>query len=128
MTQRQKDTGKTQGTKANDISYNEQAGGLKVVGPIVGCLHRLLEGMSDSSFPAPFRNGGVVAFYNPTAATEWITVSTSTAAPVAPSSLTGIALKPNDYTILAMPDGATKVSASNAAIIAYLVKDDSKIG
>ncbi len=132
MKQRNKDTDKVRGThKAADMSYNEQSGGSKVVGPILGLLTRLSTfSVSPAPLPAPFVNGGVIAFYNPTAATAWLSISKTAIAPPAPGAAepSSIALKPNDYTILAMPDGATQVACDVATVVIYFVEDDSYIG
>ena len=113
--------------KAMDVSYNEQAGGLKVVGPVVGKLKRLFAGSSD--LLEPYKPGGVVAFYNPTGATAWLTIGEAGAAPAAPGAAQAdsIALKPNDYTILAMPKDASAVNCDVNTVVAYLVEDDSVI-
>jgi hypothetical protein len=86
--------------------------------------------VSPFGFPAPFVNGGVIAFYNPTGATAWLSISKSASPPPAPSAAepSSIALKPNDYTILAMPDGATRIACDVATVIVYLMEDDSNIG
>ncbi len=128
--ERQKEGSNAKGpNKALDNSYNEQSGGLKVVGPIVGQLTRLFVLDAVKSLAAPFKNGGVLAIYNPTANTAWLTVSTTAADPAAPSAseASSIALKPNDYTHLAMPENATKVRCDTATAVCYLVEDDSFI-
>jgi len=130
MGTRQKDTEKTYGQhKATDIAFNEQSGGLKVVGPILGRLIRLTTATGAAQdLPEPARSGAVIAFYNPTAAALWLTISTTAADPEVPAvgEANSIALKPNDYTILAMPEGTTKIRATSGAIV-YLVEDSSTI-
>lgn len=129
---RNKVTDKVRGThKAADISYNEQAGGMKQVGPILGLLTRLgTFSISPAPLAPPFVNGGVIAFYNPTANTAWLSTSITAAPPPVPSAIesSSIALKPNDYTVLALPDGATQVACDVATVVMYFMEDDSLIG
>ena len=130
MSERSKDSANTRGMhKAQDNAYNEQAGGFKQVGPIVGLLTRLYQISAIKTLEAPCRRGCVIAFYNPTSTTAWLTISETATDPAAPAigEATSIALKPNDYTILAMPEDATKIRCSETTAIAYLVVDDSTI-
>jgi len=130
MSERSKDSDKTRGMhKAQDNAYNEQAGGFKQVGPIIGLLKRLYQFDAIKTLVEPCRRGAIIAIYNPTALTAWLTISETVADPAAPAigEVTSIALKPNDYTILAMPEAATKIRCSEATAIAYLVMDDSTI-
>lgn len=130
MTSRNTESRDTRGmNKAMDVAYNEQAGGLKVVGPILGLIKRmfLLDIIRDVD--APMKPGAVMAFYNPTAITAWLTISETAIDPAAPASAepSSIALKPNDYTILALPQKATKLRSSDLTVVAYLMLDDSMI-
>ena len=125
--ERQKPTEKVKGMhKAADLAFNEQAGAFKFLGGIMGDLLRMFVfDVAAKDLPEPFKNGGLVAFYNDGAVTAWLTTGDNTAAAPAASSANGIALKPNDYTILAMPDGTTNVNCNVSTVVAYLVQDDT---
>jgi len=126
--QRQKPSDKVAGShKATDMSYNEQSGGLKVVGPILGVLKRLFAISGTQALVEPCQSGAILAIYNPTATTAWLTVSETAAAPAVPAigEASSIALRPNDYTVLAMTPATTQIRCSEATAVCYLVVDDS---
>ena len=129
MTERQKNSSKVRGLhKASDIAYNEQAGGMKQVGPIVGLLKRLFAtGVAvDNSLPPGVKSGALIAFYNYSATTVWLILHEGAGPTGTPSATeaTSIALKPNDYTTLALGE-KTSIIKTSADVIAYLVEDDS---
>jgi hypothetical protein len=103
-------------------SYNMKSGGLKVVGPIAGHLLRI--GLA--SVAKQFDDAGmVVAIYNDSAVTLWAITGDNLAAVAGPAdATTGIALKPYDYTYLALGEHkAYKASGGYA----YLLDDDTYI-
>lgn len=120
---RQKPTDKIRGIAAiSDIAYNEQAGANKIVGPIVGKL-RILGAANTLKKIDP---GATVAFYNNSATTAWVAIGQDATPPSAPTGgADGIALKPNDYTILALGNNNCFI-ANAATVFAYEVEDDSK--
>jgi hypothetical protein len=110
---------------ASDVlpnSYNMYAGGLKVVGPIAGLLTRI----GAATVAKQFDDAGlIVAIYNDSATTAWAILGDDLAAVAAvPSSANGIALKPYDYTYLALGEfKAYKASGGYA----YLLEDDTYV-
>lgn len=127
MAQRDKDTSKARGMhKAQDIAYNEQAGGFKQVGPILGQLKRLYTIDTEQALTEITKSGSIIAFYNPTSSTAWLILKEGAGPIGTPSALeaSSIALKPNDYTVLALNEKVTSM-ISDAAVVAYLVQDDS---
>jgi hypothetical protein len=129
MTERRKNSSKVRGLhKAADIAYNEQAGGLKVVGPILGKIKRLFATgiTTDNPLPAGVTSGAVIAFYNPNATTAWLILHEGAGPTGTPSDTeaTSIALKPNDYTVLAL-SSSVSIIKTDVNVIAYLVEDDS---
>ena len=131
LKERQKDSEHVRGLhKSSDNTYNEQAGGVKVVGPIAGDLRRLFKfGATAEPLTEPVRPGSVIAFYNNSATTTWLSIGLGAVAPAVPADTepSSIALKPNDYTILALPPDATTLRSSSTNVIAYWVNDDSYI-
>lgn len=128
--QRQKPADKVAGShKATDTSYNEQSGGLKVVGPILGVLKRLFSINGVQPLVSPCQPGAVLAIYNPTVTTAWLSISETGSAPPVPTIAepSSIALRPNDYTILAMTPETTQIRCSEATAVCYLVMDDSYV-
>ena len=128
MEQRQKDSSKARGLhKAADISYNEQAGGLKAVGPILGKLKRLFTVDAQKSLPAGVTSGSIIAFYNPTATTAWLILHDAAGAAPTPAATQAdsIALKPNDYTVLALGKDVNSVITDVTTVVAFLIEDDS---
>ena len=115
----------TGGTRALDMSYNEQSGGLKVVGPIIGQLtNKGAAPVAATGINAP--NSAIFAFYNNSGSTEFVqTAAAAASLGSAPSATTGIALRPNDYTHVVIPDGHSFIRSSSASVIMYLVEDDS---
>lgn len=113
------------GTKALDMAYNEQSGGLKVVGPIVGQLtNKGAVPVAATGIDAP--NASIFAFFNNGATVQFIqTAATTAELGAAPIATTGICLRPNDYTHVAIPDGHSFIRSSSAAVIMYLMVDDS---
>jgi len=124
---RNKPTNKIRGIKATDITYNEQSGSQKVLGPIVGQLTNLGQ-VPAASTPMnhSIQNGDLIALYNTNATTAFFAAENA-AIPAAPTAATGICLRPNDYTIIALKDGDAFFRASGAGVIAYIVEDYSFI-
>jgi hypothetical protein len=115
--------------KAANVTYNEQSGSQKVLGPVLGVLTRIFSfSSSPAGLPAPFANGGLIALYNPTANTAWLTIGVGATAPATPSATTGIALRPNDYTIIGTPNQTSRLACDVATVVAYVIEDDSYIG
>lgn len=103
--------------------YNDQAGAQKVLGPIIGALKRLPDAVTAQELD---HGGKIIAVYNNSASVAWLTSADKKANVVAPTSVNGIALRPNDYTHVALgADRAFQVSASTA--ICYEVIDDTFI-
>jgi hypothetical protein len=128
MTERQIKDGKGL-HKAANVTYNEQTGSQKVLGPVLGVLTRMFSfSSSPAGLPAPFANGGLIALYNPTASTAWLTIGVGATAPATPSASTGIALRPNDYTIIGTPNQTSRLACDVATVVAYVIEDDSYIG
>ena len=113
------------GTRATDMSYNEQSGGLKVVGPIVGQLtNKGAAPVAATELAVP--NGAIMAFFNNSATVQFIqTAATAAELASAPLATTGVCLRPNDYTHVAIPDRHSFIRSSAATTIMYLVEDDS---
>lgn len=108
------------GNQALDICYNPQSGSLKTLGPITGTLTPL----GSAAAPINVTIGQLIAFYNPTASAMYVTFGSTNAVTAPADGSTGLALRPNDYTILTAQNNW--VIASGAAW-AYLVVDDSVI-
>jgi len=130
MTSRNNETRDTRGMhKAIDVAYNEQSGGIKMTGGILGLLKRLFVLDAIKDLGAPVTPGSIIAFYNSSTSTAWVTVSETAVDPAAPSASepNSIALRPSDYTLLALPQKATKLRSSDTSVVAYLMVDDSAI-
>lgn len=127
--QRNKPSDRVSGShKVLDVSYNEQSGAVKVLGPIVGELTNLgAAPVAATALSIP--NASVMAFYNNSASTGFIqTAATAAELSAAPIAATGICLRPNDYTHVAIPDGHSFIRGSAITVIMYLVEDYSTIG
>jgi hypothetical protein len=123
MAKRQKPTDKVIGYTAQDLSYNDQAGAMKVLGPVMGVLTNL-GAAPTASTAMTFSNGSLIALYNTDTATQFIQTS-DTAIGSAPLATTGICLPPAQYTIIAIPAGHNFIRSSSAAVIMYLIADDT---
>lgn len=123
---RRKNSDKVRGVaKISDIVYNEQAGGNKVVGPILGQLTHL--GVLDGTGAAfPQGKGAIIAFYNASGVTAFIRTDTAGGGAV-PTIADGIALKPDDYTMLTFENDQRFIRSSAADIVMYRIEDDSEI-
>lgn len=111
--------------KIADIVYNEQSGGNKVTGPIMGQL-TFRQQMSGASEAFPQGKGSIVAFYNDGIATVWILTDTAAIAAI-PSIANAIALKPQDYTIMTFDNDQRFIRCSSANVAMYIIEDDSEI-
>lgn len=106
-------------------TYNDQAGAIKQLGPIVGKLIYVGSVSTEREFDT---GGKIIAFYNNSGSTLWVLTGAkaSDLTALTPSASNAIALRPNDYTHIALgTDRAVKASSANA--LAYIVEDDSFI-
>jgi hypothetical protein len=112
------------GNEAIDESYNNYAGALKQLGPIVGQLTPI----GDASAAAlNATQGALIAFYNPSGTVAYVKFGATNAVTAPTDGTNGIALVPNQYTIMPVPLGTPWFKAS-ATAYAYLVADDSIFG
>lgn len=111
------------GNEAIDEVYNVYAGGLKVVGPILGALPNGAPAATTAQNCAP---GQIYAFYNPGTTPVYLAfgATNSLATPTGPTN--GIPLLPGEYTNLAVPIGCNWFIASGTAY-GYQIQDDSTI-
>ncbi len=104
-----------------DYSFNQQAGALKMLGPIIGKLIPLGDG---ATARAMSQRGKLAAVYNTTAGTLFAKTGDSTVA--APTGGTdSVCLPPLSYTIIAL-DQDTHVRTS-ASCFVYEVVDDTHV-
>jgi hypothetical protein len=117
---RQKPSSKVGGiAKAADMTYNEDAGATKVLGPILGKL--LIIG--PASPQVAIDPGSTVAFFNSNTVVHYVKIGTGTlSAPSSPAN--GIPLPVGVYTVLAMGKDNAFLSDS-ALVFAYQVVDDT---
>jgi hypothetical protein len=122
-TQRMKRTDNIRGAStAADNSYNEDAGGMKQVGPILGYLINI-PASANTAVNLPDR-GTTVAFYNNSASIAYAAFGIDNTLANPASFATGIPLSPNAWTVLAAgPNVFFKVSA--ATVGAFLLSDDT---
>jgi hypothetical protein len=106
--------------RATDMSYNDWAGALKVLGPVQGVFKIL--GALDAGVQTP-QFGATVAVYNNSTTTAFVAVYPQTgAAPTGGAN--GIAVPPNSYIYVSM--GANQFIIANAATcFGYQVIDES---
>lgn len=124
---RNKPTEKIRGVKATDITYNEQAGAVKVLGPILGSLINLgAAPVASTAFTSPVKNGSILAFFNNSGSVAFIQTSDAAIA-AAPIATTGICLPPYAYTFIALKDRDAFIRSSSADVIMYYVEDYSFI-
>ena len=102
-----------------DYSFNDKAGGLKVVGPIMGSMVPLGAANSKLAVGA----GAVVALYNNDTAVHWLDVGKSSVSSTAVGA-TAIALPPGQYTTISTGDN-THIIADSSKVFAYLIEDDT---
>jgi len=105
--------------KITNIQYNKYAGAQKLLGPILGRLNPLGSvGVQKNVSP-----GKLIAFFNSDALVHYVKIGKgSLTAPTDASD--GIALKPLDYTIIALFDD-TDFIADSALVYAYEILDDT---
>ncbi len=102
-----------------DYSFNQYAGGLKVMGPIFGRVKQFLGPLNAAGIRVDM--GSLIAVYNNSASAVFVTTASGT--PAAPTAANGIAIPPNAYLIIPMgPD--QQILASAAAAIGYWLEDD----
>lgn len=118
---RTKETDKIRGfSNIPDMEYNEPAGAIKVLGPIVGKL--VPAGAADSE--RRFEAGVTIAFFNSDTVVHWVAFgATGLAAPTGYAD--GIPLAPRQFTVLAAGADTAAISDS-AGVFAYWVIDESK--
>lgn len=109
------------GHDATDYSFNQYAGGLKQVGPILGYLQVL--GAANSLLKV--EAGSLIALYNNSASTAFAKVGDPTTLTAPTGGADGICLRPNEYTIISVGPNNGLI-ASAATVFAYLIIDDLK--
>jgi hypothetical protein len=108
------------GSVANDYAFNQQAGAIKTLGPILGNVSIL--GALSAAVDSTKAGGALIAVYNNSASTAFAkTGSSSVTAPT--SGADGICLPPNAYTIIALGSD-THIRCSAATCFGYLIQDD----
>lgn len=107
------------GHDATDYSFNQYAGGLKVVGPIVGYLQVL----GAANTLKRVETGSVIALYNNSGTAAFVKIGDPATLTAPTGGADGICLKPNDYTIISVGPNQGLI-ASAATVFAYLVVDD----
>lgn len=118
---RAKESHSKYGDSALDLAYDQYSSALRMQGPILGKV--LIMGALNTA-KSPSKHGALIAVYNNSATTAWAKTGDSTV--TAPAGGTdGIALKPNDYTILAMGTD-THIITSTATCFGYEIVDDLK--
>lgn len=106
------------GSVAQDYSFNQQAGAMKVMGLIFGRVKQFLGPLNAA---VKVDAGSLVAVYNNSAAAVFVLTAQGT--PAAPTSSNAIAIPPNSYLIIPMgPD--QQILASSANAIGYWLEDD----
>lgn len=122
MAGRDKASGKIKGiAKTADITYNEQAGAQKMLGPILGRLSYIGAANTQKSLDL----GKLVAFFNNDTAVHFIKIGNGTlSAPTGPAD--GIPLPAGVYTILSMWTDRSFISDS-LNVHAYLIEDDTMV-
>lgn len=107
------------GNTAQDYAFNQQAGAMKVMGPIFGRVKKFL---GDLATAQAVDAGSLVACYNNTAAAIFVLTGPDSSV-ATPTSTTGIAVPPNSYLIIPMgPDKYIK--SSGAGLLGYWLEDD----
>lgn len=108
-------------TVSTDMSYNESAGAMKQLGPIIGKL--LIPGVS-LAIARGFDSGKVLAIYNNDSAVHFYKTGPDDTI-TAPTNITnGAPLPPGQYTHIAMGDDKY-IIADNALVYVFEVEDDS---
>jgi len=107
------------GDTSLDYAYDAASSAFRMQGPILGKV--LILGALNAG-AKPSKLGALIAVYNNSATTAWAKTGDDTV--TAPTGgADGIALKPNDYTIIAM--GAdVKIITSTATCFGYEIVDD----
>lgn len=100
--------------------YNEDASAYKVMDGLIGRL--VPRGAANVALD--FDAGTSVALYNNSATVAYVAFGTSNALAVPTGPTDGIALRPNDYTVVPMGDKKW-LRANTATVYAYEVADDS---
>jgi hypothetical protein len=118
-TRTKKSQNRYSGVDATEFSFNQQAGAMKQLGPILGNLTIL--GALGSAVGVDL--GSLVAIYNNSSSVAWAAMGTTSAMAAPTGGADGIALPPNQYTILALYD-KNFVRCSAATCFGYLINDD----
>ncbi len=107
------------GNTATDYAFNQKAGALKQLGPILGKVLNM--GALNTAKDAG-RQGALVAIYNNSGSTAF--AKTGNATVTAPTGgADGICLPPNEYTILALGTD-THVITNTATCFGYIIDDE----
>ena len=120
---RAKPTNKVRGIQAQDISYNEQTGTVKVLGPVLGMLTHKGR-LAAASAQIPVYRGALLALYNLSGNTVFVKTGEA-AIGAAPDADDGICLPPHQYTVIVIPYEHSFIRSSSTDVIAYLIEDDS---
>jgi hypothetical protein len=110
---------KYDGMSGIDNSFNQQGGGFKVVGPILG--NPKILGSLGTAVGVDL--GSLVAVFNNSAAVAWAAIGPNNAVAAPAGGANGIALPPYAYTTIAMFD-SNYIICSAATCFGYLIKDD----
>jgi hypothetical protein len=110
---------KYSGMDALDDSFNQQGGGFKVIGPILG--NPKILGALNAAVGVDL--GSLVAVFNDSSTVAWAAIGPNNSVAVPSGGANGIALKPNDYTIIAMYN-SNYIVCSAATCFGYLLNDD----
>jgi hypothetical protein len=109
------------GHDATDYSFNQYAGGLKVVGPILG--HVQVLGAANTLLRV--EAGSLIALYNSTGTTAFAKIGDPATLTAPTGGADGVCLKPNDYTIISVGPNQGIIANVNT-VFAYLIVDDLK--
>ena len=111
------------GTKALDLAYNDRAGALKTLGPILGKVSML--GALNAAKGA--EQGDLIAVYNNSGAVSFVKTGTTSAVTAPVGAADGVPVPPNSYIIIAMGED-NYIIASAATTFGYKILDDTNYG
>jgi len=107
---------------ATEGSFNQHSGAMKQLGPILG--YPTILGALNAAVGVEL--GSIVAVYNNSATTAWAKLGTTNAVTAPTGGADGIALKPMDYTLIAVYTN-NYIICSAATCFGYLINDDLKL-
>jgi hypothetical protein len=110
------------GVDATEFSFNQQSGAMKQLGPILGNVSIL--GPLNAAVGVDL--GSLVAIFNDSSTVAWAAMGTTASVAAPTGGANGIALRPNDYTILALYNN-NYIICSTATCFGYLINDDLKM-